>query len=425
MFQFRPEWIVPIRQSLRRLFAGKGANSDITSLSGITGPISTASYVDVATGTSLATPASHHRLGSLNVDGVSVPVSKSPTFEFRLSRDRFYTVKNVSGITLTKGTLVYVNGVASAAENAPLTVVRAQSNSMTTMPAAGVLVQDLANNAVGLACVVGRIEGLNTSAFAAQDQLFVSPTVAGAFTNVRPSTPNRAQPVAQVINSHATNGSIIVHIRTILNESLSTVQNSFTIGDATAGIKSLKFAGTTVRSLFDGATVPTGQLVGDTWTERNATTQAIVGQWEWNGTYWLSLQRFLVDGNGNNVASFNAQIRPHVGTDLFIENVSVIGKTSATNSGTAYHQLNLYLFNSDGANTQITSNIFNTSAIAANASFSRIALINTFYSTPEVTAGQASPALPISYFVQMETGVGTPGNIPRANLVIQSRRVRR
>ena len=165
--------------------------------------------------------------------------------------------------------------------------------------------------------------------------------------------------------------------------------------------------------------------IGDTWTERNNSTNAIAGFWMWNGTYWLSQQMFSVDGNGNGVASFNAQVRPYAGTDLYLETVSVIGKTSASNTGTAYHQLNLYRFDSDGSNTQITANLFNTSAIAANLSFSKVANINSFYSVSEVPSGQASPAFPISYFVQMETGAGAPGNIPRANLFVQYRRVRK
>src|SRR6476619_6784221 len=44
---------------------------------------------------------------------------------------------------------------------------------------------------------------------------------------------------------------------------------------------------------FNQSTGPTtrpggGALgVGDTWTERNSSTNATVAQWEWNGTYWL------------------------------------------------------------------------------------------------------------------------------------------
>jgi hypothetical protein len=212
-----------------------GANTDITSL--------IPNWIDLVEQASIANPAADRaRLYAIDVEGITVVEYRSSTgFNTRVLRDQLYVVRNVSGVNLIKGAVVRVNGVTGNGATAAITVTTAQANAAGTMPAFGLLAQDIPNNGYGRCMVVGRIDGLNTSAFAALDMLYVSPTTAGGLTNVRPGSPNRAQPVAQVINSSSTNGAITVFIENVLNEILSTVQNSFSIGDNTAGAKQLRF----------------------------------------------------------------------------------------------------------------------------------------------------------------------------------------
>jgi len=66
------------------------------------------------------------------------------------------------------------------------------------------------SGSVGSCCVWGSVDGLDTSAFNVGDILYPSPTVAGAFTNVKPTAPQNVIPVAAVLVSSATNGVVFV-----------------------------------------------------------------------------------------------------------------------------------------------------------------------------------------------------------------------
>ena len=56
----------------------------------------------------------------------------------------------------------------------------------------------------------GFVRGIDTSAFSAGDILYASTTVAGAFTNVKPTAPNNVIPLAACVVSDATNGVVFV-----------------------------------------------------------------------------------------------------------------------------------------------------------------------------------------------------------------------
>jgi hypothetical protein len=131
----------------------------------------------------------------------------------RIQRDvAVFMVRNDTGGTLVRGTCVYING-AHAASNTP-TVAKAKSDSESTMPCAGIVTADIANAAFGKILGFGRITGtgaqpIDTSAFAAGDTLWVSPTTAGAFTNTEPVAPNIKQRIGTVTKAHATTGSFV------------------------------------------------------------------------------------------------------------------------------------------------------------------------------------------------------------------------
>jgi hypothetical protein len=54
------------------------------------------------------------------------------------------------------------------------------------------------------------VSGIDTSAFNVGDILYASPTVAGGFTNVKPTAPDNVIPVAAVLIKSATDGVIFV-----------------------------------------------------------------------------------------------------------------------------------------------------------------------------------------------------------------------
>lgn len=146
-------------------------------------------------------------LASFNQQGFSVPHYYDSTgAAIEPTRDNLTVVRNVTGGALTKGTAVYVSGGTGSIP----TVAKAKADSATTMPAIGVLFENIANNGYGRCLMLGALENYDTSAFSVGDQLFVSSTVAGALTNVNPSTAI-SQFVGTVTSSGVGNGVILVY----------------------------------------------------------------------------------------------------------------------------------------------------------------------------------------------------------------------
>ena len=147
------------------------------------------------------------------------------------SRDNaFIRVKNDTLSTLNKGLVVYISGP----HNANLADVElARANSASTMPAIGILYQDLSPGDEGLAVAYGRADGLAlpSPTFSEGDTVYVSTSVAGGVTNTKPTgASDLIQNVGIVMKTHATNGVLFV---TGVGRS-NDVPNSFSIaGDIT------------------------------------------------------------------------------------------------------------------------------------------------------------------------------------------------
>ena len=76
----------------------------------------------------------------------------------------------------------------------------------------GVATQAFDNNEFGYVTLIGKVRGLNTSAYAEGTILYVSPTVAGALTSTNPSGTGHVVQAAAVLRSHATLGVILVRL---------------------------------------------------------------------------------------------------------------------------------------------------------------------------------------------------------------------
>jgi hypothetical protein len=152
--------------------------------------------------------------------------------EFILGRDNCVIGRNSTGSTITKGMAVYTNSFFFVVPQ----IIPAQANSLSTLVAIGIAVDDIAPNNFGFVMKLGILSGLNTSGFSAGDALYVSPTVAGGLTNVRPSgTTNFVDVVAEVFQSDATNGQILVRaVGGLLNAETGTNAATWT-GSAIVG----------------------------------------------------------------------------------------------------------------------------------------------------------------------------------------------
>ena len=122
---------------------------------------------------------------------------------------QYTVVQNSTGTTIPKGTVVGFVGVGS---NNVLSVAPYLADGSTpTLFILGVLAEQIPDSgSTGLCCVWGEVSGIDTSAFNVGDILYASPTVAGAFTNVKPTAPNNVIPMAAVLIKSATAGVIFV-----------------------------------------------------------------------------------------------------------------------------------------------------------------------------------------------------------------------
>ena len=117
------------------------------------------------------------------------------------------TVKNVSGGSLSKGTVVHSSPSANPPNGNVIEVIAADYDDSTKMPAIGILNETIADEAEGSAVMMGAVSGIDTSGFSIGDELYVGNL--GAFTNSKPATAGQLiQKIAVVIKSHASNGLI-------------------------------------------------------------------------------------------------------------------------------------------------------------------------------------------------------------------------
>jgi hypothetical protein len=119
-------------------------------------------------------------------------------------------VRNETGATLSKGTVVYISGASGNKATVSKAIATSDATSAQTF---GLIFADIANNNNGYAILAGDISGLDTSAFANGTQLYLSSTTAGTYTSTKQYAPNHLVYVGVVTRSHVNQGSIEVRIQ--------------------------------------------------------------------------------------------------------------------------------------------------------------------------------------------------------------------
>lgn len=206
--------------------AASGANSDITSLSGITGGISTADFV--AFDTTNVTPPT---LGQLawNLDDGTLDVGLNGGVVLQTGQETLFYAKNTSGSSIPIGTPVMFTGTVGA--SGKLTFGLAVADGST--PAEymmGVTAQTIANNDFGYVTSFGLVRGFDTSGtpysevWADGDLLYFDPAAPGGWTKVEPVAPNIHVPVAVVVSA-ASGGSGSIFVRMTLSQRLGELQD--------------------------------------------------------------------------------------------------------------------------------------------------------------------------------------------------------
>ena len=121
----------------------------------------------------------------------------------------FWLVKNQTGSTITKNTLVYASGTVGSSGRISVSKFIA-NGTIDAKYLLGITAHDLSNGEDGYVISFGKIRQVNTDTFAAGAILYPSPTVAGVWTDVEPIAPNIDLPIGFCINSHVNNGTIAI-----------------------------------------------------------------------------------------------------------------------------------------------------------------------------------------------------------------------
>ena len=119
-------------------------------------------------------------------------------------------VRNETGATLTKGTVIYISGASGNKATVSKAICTSDATSAQTF---GLIFADISNNNNGYAILSGDLAGLDTSAFTAGTQLYLSATTAGAYTSTKQYAPNHLVYIGVVTRSHVNQGSIEVRIQ--------------------------------------------------------------------------------------------------------------------------------------------------------------------------------------------------------------------
>jgi hypothetical protein len=188
--------------------AASGANSDITSLTGITGGISSPDFIqfDIA---ATVTPATGRLFFNDGEGGLAYTLKGGNVIQ-EVGQSQQVLVYNSTGATLTKGQVVYSNGAQGQRPTVALALATGDATSARTL---GIVAETIANGAEGWVTSLGIIENINTAAFTAGAQLYLSGSVAGGLTATKPYAPIHMVYVARCIKSHATSGRLFVTVQ--------------------------------------------------------------------------------------------------------------------------------------------------------------------------------------------------------------------
>jgi hypothetical protein len=119
-------------------------------------------------------------------------------------------VNNRTGLTLAKGTAVYLSG----SQGNRITVAKAlgvtDAFSANTF---GIVAESIANNQSGYVITEGLITGINTSSLVEDSAVYLSPTVAGGLTSTKPQAPQHTVYIGVCVKSNAGSGELFVKIR--------------------------------------------------------------------------------------------------------------------------------------------------------------------------------------------------------------------
>ena len=176
----------------------------------------------------------------------------------QIGLETYARVQNNTGILIPNGTVV---GFTGAVPDSALSVAPYLANGATnTLYIVGVMTHDLPDTGdKGYCTTWGFVREVDTSGFTLGDILYASPTVAGAFTNIKPTAPDNVVPIAAVLQVGTTDGIIFVR---------PTIEQQIYYGEFTkTNSQTPLLANTAYPLLFTNTQIANGVSIGTTTSE--------------------------------------------------------------------------------------------------------------------------------------------------------------
>lgn len=172
----------------------------------------------------------------------------------QMGQELYGRILNNTGSTIPNGSCLGINPATNSY------VLFIADGTLSPITIVGVTTQDIPDGTQGRITVWGRVRDIDTTGtpfgevWVAGQILYVSTTIAGGFTSVKPTAPNLSLPIAQVITAHATTGQIAVR---------PTVEQQLFYGSFIKSSDQVPSAANTAQALtWDSATIANGVSIG-------------------------------------------------------------------------------------------------------------------------------------------------------------------
>ena len=272
-----------------------------------------------------------------DTDGTLEFQLKGGNVTLQIGEEQVTRVVNKTGADIGDGVVVYLSGAQGQRPKVALAKANAEATSQTTI---GITTEAIAKNAEGFVTIAGLVHKIDMGTAAEGDVLYLSPTTAGAFTNVEPSAPNHAVVLGLCVVA-GPQGTMLV-----------AVQNGYELGelhDVALGVLAsgdlLRYNGTTW-SNYPAATLLAAYVLkaGDTMTGTLGMTGASTYLGVGTATPSAPLDiRNVVSYRNTNVSQLQVALAP----GLLQEN-GALGAADATILTTYLGKFSIYKRNAVG-----------------------------------------------------------------------------
>jgi hypothetical protein len=193
-------------QKIDQSWATAGANDNITSMTGVTGGISSPDFIQFDTGATVTNAA-----GRLYWDATqqTLTVGLNANIAADVGQTLYAYATNDEAVTINKGQPVYMYSAQGDRVSVKLAYNTGDATSAKTL---GVCAENIAAGQAGMILCQGVQDGLDLSAYTAGDTLYLGAT-AGTLTNVKPYAPNHLVYIGVVERANAGNGRLYVRVQ--------------------------------------------------------------------------------------------------------------------------------------------------------------------------------------------------------------------